>query len=86
MKLLFMLLTLFIPATSVLAESTDHQNLIEMYRTYPDRFEIQRAHPEPIYEEEFIILKLIQTQDNKQQIKTIKANLKVRQRLLEAIT
>lgn len=85
MKSLFMSLTLFFPATSVLAESTDYQSLIELYRSHPDTFETQRSLPEPVYEEAFRLLKLIQIQGNDQQIKTIKANLIVRQLLLEAI-
>ncbi len=42
MKSLLMSLTLFIPATSALAESTDYQSLIELYHTHPDTFESQQ--------------------------------------------
>lgn len=85
MKSLLMSLTLFIPATSALAESTDYQSIIEMYHAHPEMLESQRLLPEPVYQKEFIILRLFQIQDTNQQIKTIKANLTDGQRLVEAV-
>ena len=85
MKSLLMSLTLFIAATSASAESTDYQSLEELYRAHTDTFEVQRSLPNHVYEEEFIFLKLIQIQDNNRHIKTIKANLTIRQRLFEVI-
>lgn len=86
MKSLLMSLTLFIPATSALAESTDYQSLIELHHTHHDAFESQRFLSEPEYDEDAKFLKLIQIQDNNQQIKTIKANVSVSQQLIEAVT
>ena len=71
---------------AALAQSAGDQNIIELYRAHPDMFQRQGSRPEPRHDDEPVFLKLIQIQNNNQQIKTLKANVADRQPLLETTT
>ena len=73
MNIIFMSLTLFIPTVSVLAGPTDdYNNVPKSQHSDPNLFERVQPQPEPIYDEQPRYLKLIQTIEGEQRLKTFR--------------
>ncbi len=80
MKSILLLLTLFSLSPPVLAEPADNnRSFQELHHLHPKVFENTQSQPKSIYDVEPRYLKLIQMIEDKQRIKTIKANLTLRE-------